>query len=378
MKKIKILHILHAVGGVDVHLRITLKNINSLQFETVVVHGNADSNIPFLDNEMHPVKEYTTSIYRRINLLKDIRAIFKVHSILKKESPDVIHGHSAKGGIIAKILGKWNSVPVLHTPHAYSYLSTQNSIKRSCFLALERLFSGWNNKVLAISIDERNRAIQEVGYKKEKVLLFKNAINPIHKIKPLTIPKTWPDNYICSVGRPSFQKNIELMVEVLQKLRDQSPNLHIVMMGVGYYAPNLEGLKMLISKHQLESNITLLEWTNREDIFNIIKDSQLYISTARYEGLPYSIIEALALSKACVVTDADGNRELVVNNHNGYVIFNNDAEEFKNRVLELLENDSLRKKFEENALVDFNKHYDITNTIKNLEKIYRHEACNKE
>ncbi len=377
LKKIKILHILHAVGGVEVSLRLIIANIDNTHFQTIVVHGNSDTNKPFLDKNNVPVQSYSTSIERNINSLKDLRAIFKTNSIVKREKPDLIHAHSAKGGIIAKIVGRLNKIPVLHTPQAYSFLSTQNSLKRKVFLNLEKGFSGWDNKILASSGSEMIRAIKEVGYENEKVLLFNNAINPIPEIKPLNIPKTWPDNYICSVGRPSFQKNIEFMVEVLKKLRDRNPSIHLVLMGVGFHSPNLNEVKALITQYNLENNITLLEWTDREDIFNIIKHSKIYISTARYEGLPYSIIEALALGKACVVTDADGNRDLITNNQNGFVVFNNDVEEFKNRILELTENDLLRTKFEENARSAFNTNFDITKTIENLEKIYTQEATIK-
>ena len=165
-----------------------------------------------------------------------------------------------------------NNVPVLHTPQAYSFLSAESNLKKSVFLGLEKFLSKWDNKILASSNSEKNRALNEVGYNKERVLLFNNCINAITEILNLSIEKTWPDEYICSVGRPSFQKNIELMIEVLRELKEKKPNIHLVLMGVGYHAPNLEQVKSLISKYNLDSNITLLEWTKREDIFNIIKN----------------------------------------------------------------------------------------------------------
>src|SRR5690606_29853709 len=136
---------------------------------------------------------------------------------------DLIHAHSAKGGVIGKIVGKMNNVPVLHTPQAYSFLSADNKLKKNVFLVLEKFLSKWNNKILASSNSEKNRALNDVGYKNERVLLFNNSINAITVIPDLSIEKTWPDEYICSVGRPSFQKNIELMIEVLRQIKEKSP-----------------------------------------------------------------------------------------------------------------------------------------------------------
>ena len=100
----------------------------------------------------------------------------------------------------------------------------------------------------------------------------------------------------------------------------------------------------------MHNNITLLEWTVREDIFNIIKNSVLYISTARYEGLPYSIIESLALGKPIVATDADGNRDLIKENYNGYIIKNEDGKAFSNAVLSLINNEEKLNSFSKNSL----------------------------
>lgn len=370
MNRIKIIHILNSVGGVDVSLRLILENIDSSKFESIVIHGKADTNIPYLDNLGNPIKDFKLPIQRNINPIRDFNAIRKACSIVKKEQPNLIHAHSAKGGVIAKIITSFLKIPVLHTPQAYSFLSAQNYLKKKLFLEIEKWFIGPNNKILASSISEQNRAIYQVGYTKDNVLLFNNCINPITKIEPLSISKTWPDNYICSVGRPSFQKNIELMLEVLAEIKLTINNIHLVLMGVGYHAPNLEVVSKKIKQLQLQENITLLEWTSREDIFNIIRASKLYLTTARYEGLPYSVIESLALGKPIVATDADGNRDLVEDEYNGRLIFNENISELANAVIEIVKSDKKTSEFSKNSLKMFEDKFDITKKIDKLEQIY--------
>jgi glycosyltransferase involved in cell wall biosynthesis len=373
-KKIKVAHILHSVGGVDVSLRLILGNLDHNHFENFVIHGQTDTNLEFKDQNGKTLPTFQTSISRNINLIKDLKALLDIVQFLKKERPDLIHCHSAKGGILGKISSFFFGIPCFHTPQAYSYLSAENKLKKGLFLGVEKFLSHFNNKILASSNSEKNRAIKEVGYKKNKVLVFSNSILPINNIPKLSIPKTWPDDYICSVGRPSFQKNIELMIEILAKVKDKKPDIHLVLMGVGFHSPNLSTVKELIGKHRLKNNITLLEWTQREDIFNIVAHSKLYISTARYEGLPYSIIESLALSKACVVTDADGNRDLIENEKNGYVLNPNETDSFVDKVLDLLQNDKLRDSFGIYSKSKFESEFNILKTIQNLESIYTHEV----
>ncbi len=375
--KIKIAHILHSVGGVDVSLRLILGSIDSTRFENIVIHGQDDTDEDFKDKNGEVVPSFKTSIERNISPFKDIKSLLEILKVIKEEQPDLIHCHSAKGGILGKLSSLFTGIPCYHTPQAYSYLSAENKFKRKIFLSIEKILSQFNNKILASSNSEKSRAINEVGYTPNKVRVFSNSIMPIEQIPSLSINQTWPENYICSVGRPSYQKNIELMISVLNKLRDKYPNIHLVLMGVGFHSPNLDKVKELIDYYKLGMNITLLEWTRREDIFHIVAHSQLYISTARYEGLPYSIIESLALSKACVVSDADGNRDLIEDGKNGFVIESTIPSEFSDKILRLLNDRKLLSDFEEYSKARFENEFNINKTITSLEEIYQEEVYSR-
>ena len=370
MNKIKVAHILHSVGGVDVHLRLILSALDPNKTSSFIIHGNEDTSIPFHDRNNVIVKEYKTPIKRNISPYSDFKSFLKVISILRKERPDVIHAHSAKGGIIGRAASLFYPIKVLYTPHAFSYLSTSNKIKRKIYLSIERIFKNFNSILLACSISEQKRGVEEVGYQNDKTLVFNNSIYPIIEVEESIKIKKLPEKYICAVGRPSYQKNIEMMVNVIKALSIKIPNIHLVIMGVGEYSPNKEKVKKMIKAYGLDQNITLIPWTSREQIFSIVNKSNLYISTSRYEGLPYSVIEALALSKACVVTDCDGNVDLVKESYNGYVVKKNEVETMANRIFVLLTNNKLRKEFETNSYLFFNENFNIENNIEKLEKIY--------
>lgn len=83
MKKIKIAHLLHSLGGVDIYLRLVLNNIDTDAFENIVIHGTKDTNVLFLDKEKNNVKEYKVSIFREISVINDIKAAYHVYRILK-------------------------------------------------------------------------------------------------------------------------------------------------------------------------------------------------------------------------------------------------------------------------------------------------------
>lgn len=370
MKKIKIVHVLHSVGGVDVSLRQILHNLDTENFENIVIHGDSDTDKEFVNKDSKPLVHYLLPIYREISLLSDLSSILKAWKIIRKEKPDLIHSHSTKGGVIGRIAGFLTGTKVLHTPQAFSFLSAESKIKEYIFLKIEKVLSKGNTVLLASSQSELNRAIREVGFPKNKTDLFNNAIEPIEKIFDLSIPKTWPDQYLCTVGRPCYQKNIEELIQVLHEL-NKNVDIHLVILGLGHHADHIKQVENLITKLNLKDKVTLLNWTTREDVLNIISKSKLYLSTARYEGLPYSIIESLALSIPCVVSDCDGNRDLITNDYNGYCIKENNTLEFSNKIGVLLQDEKLYDEFSKNAKNTFEDGHNIYKKIKDLESIYR-------
>lgn len=380
MSRKKIIHILHSVGGVDTSLRVLLKSIDSSKFENIVIHGTKD-NSKFLDDSGNYVDEYKIPIERDINFIKDFKSIVKAYKIIKKEKPDLIHAHSAKGGLISNGLGYFlKSVTVLHTPQAYSFLSTNNKIKRYFLVFIERLLKNKNSILLASSNSELERGIDEVKYKKSKTALFNNSISPIvlnPEFRDISSHKL-PAEYICTVGRPSYQKNIEMMIEVLKEVKKEIPNIHLVIMGVGVVSPNTENVKRLIKAYGLESNTTMIEWIQRERIFHIVSKSKLYISTARYEGLPYAIIESLSLSKSIIATDCDGNRDLVRDGENGFLVDTDAISVMSDKIIGLIKNDSKRLEFEKKSLQIFNQEFNLDKNISDLEAFYTSCCVNQQ
>jgi glycosyltransferase involved in cell wall biosynthesis len=376
MKKIKVAHILHSVGGVDVSLRLILEYIDNEKFENIIIQGTKDVDKPYYDKDKRKIKQFRIPIFREVAPLSDFKAIRLAYKIVKKEKPHIIHAHSAKGGVIGRVVGALTKTTTIYSPHAFSYLSTNNGLKRNVYLAIEKFFTKGSSRVLALSESERQRAIQEVGFAGNKVLLYNNSIAPIEHIEPLAIAKTWPDEYICTVGRPSYQKNTELLVNIIHEIK-KTRSVHLVIMGVGFHSGDLDKIKAQIDVLGLKDTITLLDWTSREDVFNILNKAQLYISTSRYEGMPYSVIEAMALAKACVVSDCDGNRDLITNGYNGYVIKEENPVLYSSKIISLLDDLSLNQKFSANAKATFLENFNLYENIGLMEDIYT-SLANKE
>ena len=165
--------------------------------------------------------------------------------IIRKEKPNLIHAHSAKAGVIARIAALFFDVKILYTPHAFSFLSTNNYLKKKIFVFIERMLKTNKTILLATSKSEKDHAINMIGFNPSKVILLNNAISPI-KTQISSSNKIKHKNYICTIGRPSYQKNTAMLIEVFSLVQKIHNNLHLYIIGAGEYSPDLNNINNLI------------------------------------------------------------------------------------------------------------------------------------
>jgi glycosyltransferase involved in cell wall biosynthesis len=366
---IKILHIARPVAGVGVYISLLSKYINSNQFSNAII-CNTNEKIISLNNDSDiKIDHFHCNIKREIRLFNDIKCLVKTYKIVKQVKPNIIHCHSAKSGILGRLVGFLTKTKTIYTPHAYSYLSAESKKQQFILKNIERFFSLLPSITMACSASEYKRALVDLKIPKEKIAHWNNSIeNEISFPINNSLTKL-PKEYICSIGRPSFQKNTELLVEAVTRIKRTHSNIHLVILGVGFYSPTLEKIEKSILDNNLSQNITLISWLDRDDCLAILNKSLMYVSSSRYEGLPYSAIEALSLSKPCVLTNVDGNKDLVRNNSNGFLV-NQDAIEMADSITKILDDTVLRKRMSKNARIEFENLYDIKKNIRTLENIY--------
>lgn len=366
---IKILHIARPVAGVGVYISLVINHINKDKFNNVIVCNTNDEIIELLDKKKNKISIHHANLIRKISLINDIKTFFQIIKAIKKERPDIIHCHSAKAGILGRIAGAYLKTPTFYTPHAYSYLSANSKLKKYFFKKLEKLLGLLPSKTIACSDSEYCRAITDINIPKEKIFLWNNSIEDIFITTQSLISKKLPSQYICAIGRISYQKNMELLIESIKIVKKKVADIHLVILGAGLHSPLLNETNKLIEKYSLKENITIIPWLNRVETLAILQQSKFYVSSSRYEGLPYALLEALALKKACVVTNVDGNKAVIKNEYNGLLTEEN-PNDMALKIKMLFENKDLLQLFSNNARKEYELHYNIDKNIILLENIY--------
>ena len=361
----KILHLGNLKSGIDTYVRNTVA-LTDERFDFVVINGADDNNKPYIRNGRE-VKSYTIEMYRRLNPVKDLQAVVQAVKIIRQEKPDIIHCHSAKGGIIGRIAGFITGCKTVYTAHAFSFLSAETPGKRRVFLLLERMarLRSW---LLACSDSERGLGMKEVGYKAEKALAWNNAVPDVTDAIP--IAETQGVRYICSIGRPCYQKNPRMMVEVARRVHERHPAVKFYLLGVGFYSPMLEEMKTQIAESGLAHCFVLKPWLSHEETMGYVRQSTVFFMTSLYEGLPISVIEAMALRKPVVATRVIGNIDCVTDGENGFLT-SLDPVEMSDRICRLLEDGALLQRMEQASRYIFERDFLINNRIHELETIYQ-------
>lgn len=365
----KILHIARPLSGVGVYVSLLTKHIDNDKFINIIACNKLDNNILITNSIGEKIQHFNIPLKREISFLSDLKCIIELIKIIKKQNPDILHCHSAKAGIIGRIVGFLLKRKTFYTPHAYSYLSTNNKIKKSIYFFVEKILALLPNLTLACSVSEYNKSLNDLKITKRKVLVWKNSIERIIYTRAPTEYTLKNQDYICAIGRPSFQKNTLLLIKSILVAKKDLPNIQLVILGVGFYSPDKEVIEIFIKKYNLEKNITLIPWLKREESLHLLKNSKFLVSTSRYEGLPYSVIEAFALSKPCLLSNVDGHRDIIINNYNGFLAQEN-SKDISKKIIIMLKNKALLKEMSFNSRTFFEEFFLIEKNIKKLENIY--------
>ncbi len=160
------------------------------------------------------------------------------------------------------------------------------------------------------------------------------------------------------------RKDHEFFIKNIPELRKRIPNLKLIMPGRGV---QLKEMKILAVNLEVDDIIYFPGY--RKDINLLCALSDLYVTTSRQEGLPISVIEAMASGLPIMASNIRGQTDVVVPGRNGELYkLDNDAD-FVEKILELYKNPELRTEMRKNNIEDSAK-YSVDIAVQKMAEIY--------
>lgn len=367
-------------GGSASALSNLVNYLNKGKFNFILITKNRGPQFGKIKNaEFIKLKEY-----KEPDKLSNLKFLFyfiknvipdslRIYSIIKAKRVSLIHiNTNIMSGIPAIIASKLSRIPcVCHIRQ------TRKLIKR------ERFFARFVEKFILINKQASDLYIQDISEEKLNIIYDGINLHEFSKNDDRGFKKEFSLDFsfvVGLVGRIVKGKGHKEFILVAKEVLKNIQNVKFIIVGdakgdsEGYY----KEVKELVKDYNLERNILFTGW--RDDVKNIISDLDILVlpSTTFPEGLPNTIIEAMALRKPVIATDVAGPNEIVVNNETGFIVPPGDIKAMAEKIIYLLENPDIAKKMGEGGRKIVEGKFNIKETIKKIEEIYKEVLDEKE
>jgi glycosyltransferase involved in cell wall biosynthesis len=287
----------------------------------------------------------------------NVRALHHLRNLVGTLKPDVIHGHSSVGGALARVSGR----PVVYTANGVATDAVYRLVER----ALGRRAERW----IAVSESEALSAIELHLARPERVVTIPNGIPVVYQPatmdlrSDLGIPTGAP--LIGTVARLVAQKDPVRFVEVAAAIAHRRPDAHFLLIGMGPLQADVDRARAVAG---LGSNWHQVP--HLDDAANVIDQLDVFVSTSRFEGAPYTPLEAMRAGVPIVLSDVVGNHDVIESGTSGFLCPQGDPQALADAVIRLLSQDDLRAAVVAAAAERFADRFDVVDMGRTLASVY--------
>jgi glycosyltransferase involved in cell wall biosynthesis len=317
----------------------------------------------------HPIE-----MRRSISIGRDFAALVRLRALIRRRDYDVVHGHSSKAGFLARVAGWLTGRATVYTPNALYFLSQEAGRRRSLYVSLERMARPFTSRFVAVSESEAKVALAEKLVGPDRVIVIPNGIEP----EAFTPRAETKERIRAELGIPldaavigcaarlTAQKDPECLVRVVRDvMRRAKRQVYLVWVGDGELAGNVA---RLVRACGIDRHCRLLGY--RRDVHDVLCAFDVFALTSRYEGLPYALLEAMALRLPVVATDVVGTRDVVTNGVNGFLAPLGDEVALATALLRLVDDAALRAKLGDHGRQLVAEQFTLADMARRLEMLY--------
>jgi glycosyltransferase involved in cell wall biosynthesis len=311
-------------------------------------------NLPFQRNPFH---------YRNLIAFKAI------NKIISNNKYDFVHTHTPTAGVLTRLACKFNNTKTIYTAHGFHFFKGAPLLNWLIYFPVEWLLSFFTDCLITINQEDYAFAkkylhakkveyIPGVGIDLDKFKYPRRSRTVMRK--ELQIPEK--ATVLLSVGELNKNKNHETALKAFAKINDNS--LFYVICGHG---PLAEHLRNLVHRLKVSDRVLFLGY--RSDIVDIMKASDIYIHPSFREGLPVSLMEAMACGLPCLASKIRGNTDLIKGPGKNYLFAPNDVDALSKAIKGLSEDSAEQKLLREDNLKNILE-YRLINILNKTAEFY--------
>lgn len=329
-KRIRVLHVAEAAGGVERYLQTLFKYSDKEQVENILV---CSQNYDYKKMKSLADRVIVLKMAHQINPSSDIKVEKALRRIIKQLKPDIVYAHSSKAGALARIADWGLKNKVIYNPHGWAFNMQQSTKKKKMYKWVEKISAHFCDKIVCISDAEKESALREKICKPSKLQVIYNGIDleEIEKTTPMSraqlgIPE---DAFVVGmVGRLSKQKAPDTFVKSAKLIKEKIPNAFFLMVGDGELRDQVESL---INQYDLGSSFLITGWVDNPTAYMKIMDVGMLLS--RWEGFGLVLPEYMACGVPIVATNVDAIPNIIKDSVNGMLVNEDDYHEAASKVI---------------------------------------------
>lgn len=364
MNKFNILQLMtdSKIGGAE---KVVLSLATGLSKErfNVYVCSLTKRGLIFEEMEAAGVKVYSLGMRNIFDFFK----IFKLIRILKSQNIQILHSHLFHANILARIVGKLVGVPII--------ISTEHimGLEGRLRLFLNRLTSIFVDRFVAVSFGVENFLVNRVGISSYKITVIQNGIdsnkfnfdnlNKENRKKEFGFVAS--DKIVGTIARIHKQKGHIYLLQAAKEVIEKIPEAKFLIVGDGPLKKNMEKLSKDL---KIAKNVIFLGFC--KDIPSIMSILDILVLPSLWEGLPITILEAMAMKKPVIATRVGGTLEVVENDLTGVLVEPKDCHSLSQAIIRLLRNVPLMDRLGKAGYTKVTEYFNIARMLKKTEDLY--------
>ena len=322
-------------GGVVSYSRALLPGLAE-PFD-VVVASHGDGPLKHLAERLGMRYVHLPHLRRAIHPLHDVLAVPELLQLIRRHRPHIVHAHSSKAGIVARLAACLARVPVrIFTVHGWSF-AAYSPPASWLFGTADRLMCAGTSMIVCPAHAVRTAGLRAHTCRADRSVVIPNAVDVAafrHTHHSAQTPR------ILTVGRLAFPKAFAVLLRALAIV--EPGTFRAAIAGDGPQRDQLEGDVAALG---LSDAVQLLG--TRPDVVDLLADSDIFVLSSRSECLPMSVIEAMAAGLPVVASAVGGMPELVENGRTGILVPPDDPAPLADAIARLAGDAGLRRRMGE-------------------------------
>lgn len=351
---------MNELGGAQVHVRDLAKQQAKDGHTVTIITGG---EVVAKDLAIHPVPVVQSKfLIRNIHPLKDFIALLDLRKKIKKLRPDIVAIHSSKAGILGRIACWSLRIPFVFTAHGWSFTEGVEKRQQHFYRKIEKYIGKISSTVITVCDYDRNLALKHEVLPFAKIKTIHNGVIDTKNAQFKKVERETVE--ILMVARFEQPKKQQELLDALVHLKDL--NWHMIFAGDGSLK---QRSAQFVQENNLGNKVTFLG--NHSNVSELLNNADIFVLTSSWEGLPLSILEAMAHGLPIIASNVGGVKEAVRDWQNGFLIYENLHEQLTTLIEDKLLRENMGKKSREiyEASFTFENMYEKTlSTYYNLTK----------